>query len=145
MTIKVEIKGNLTKTPELKFTQNSKAVLNLDIASNKRIKNQTTGEWENDGETIYIQATLWENQADAMANLNLQKGTRVIATGELVKRSWQTNDGKSGESLELIYPTVGVIPRTQNQQPQQPQPQWGNQAQQQGNGWNQQQTTQPPF
>lgn len=146
MTTTVTIKGNLAADPDMRFTQDGTAILNLRVASNRHRKNQQTNEWEDDGEPIFYSVALWGNQADATANLNLQKGSRVLVTGSLKKTIW-THNGKQGETLEVLSATVGLIPRSQNTQQQTQQ--WGNQPQQQTqpatSTWGGEVTDQPPF
>ena len=68
--------------PVLRWTQGGHAVLELSIAATPRRKDRQTGEWADDGAPLWINATLWDAEAEAAAEL-LRKGDAVIATGTL--------------------------------------------------------------
>lgn len=79
--------GNLTKDPELKYTNSGRAVSNLRIASSERVRNKDTGEWQ-DGETVFYDIQAWGNLAENVVN-NLRKGDRVVAEGRWMANSWE--------------------------------------------------------
>jgi single-strand DNA-binding protein len=88
------IVGNLVEDPELRFTANGIAVANLRVAVTQRI--QQDGEWR-DGDTSYLKVNVWRGQAEHLAD-SLGKGDRVMVTGRLCQRSWETPRATSGRS-----------------------------------------------
>lgn len=98
--------GNLTADPELKFLQSGTAVANFTIASTPRTYDKTTGEWK-DGETLYLRCSLWREAAENLAG-SLTRGARVIATGKLRSRSWESNDGDKRTTIELEVEEIGA-------------------------------------
>lgn len=99
------IVGNLTADPELRFTPSGGAVATFTIASTPRTFDKTTQEWK-DGEALFIRCTVWRDAAEHAAE-SLTKGTRVIATGRLKSRTWETKDGEKRTNLELDVDEVG--------------------------------------
>lgn len=97
--------GNLTDNPELKYTPNGRAVASFTIADTPRKQNPQTGEWE-DGDTNFQRAEIWNSDAENLAN-SLTKGTRVIATGRLRARNYETKEGEKRTSIELIVDEIG--------------------------------------
>lgn len=96
--------------PVLRWTQGGHAVLELSIAATPRRKNRQTGEWEDDGAPLWINATLWDAEAEAAAEL-LRKGDPVIATGTLALETYTTKNGQPGQKLMLRFPKVAKEPR----------------------------------
>jgi single-strand DNA-binding protein len=86
------IVGNLVDDPELRFTNNGTAVANLRVAVTQRI--QQDGTWR-DGETSFFKVNVWRGQAENLAD-SLAKGDRVMVSGRLRQRSWETPEGRSG-------------------------------------------------
>jgi single-strand DNA-binding protein len=86
------IVGNLVEDPELRFTQNGTAVANLRVAVTQRI--QQDGTWR-DSETSFFRVNVWRGQAEHLAE-SLGKGDRVMVTGRLRQRTWETPRGTSG-------------------------------------------------
>jgi single-strand DNA-binding protein len=104
MTASVTIIGNLTNDPELRFVNSGAAVVNFTIASTPRMKDKS-GEWV-DGETVFLRCTLWRGAAENAAE-SLRKGTRVIATGRLGSRTWETKEGDKRTDLTLEVDELG--------------------------------------
>jgi single-strand DNA-binding protein len=86
------IAGNLVETPELRFTNTGTPVTNLRVAVTQRI--QQDGEWR-DGDTSFFKVNVWRGQAEHLAD-SLAKGDRVMVTGRLRQRTWETPEGESG-------------------------------------------------
>ena len=101
----VTIQGNLTADPELRFTQNGLAVANLTIASTPKVFNKNTNQME-DGEALFLRASVWREFAENVA-ASLHKGTRVIAQGRLVQKSYETKEGEKRTSMELEIDSIG--------------------------------------
>ncbi|RDI65721.1 single-stranded DNA-binding protein [Nocardia pseudobrasiliensis] len=97
--------GNLTADPELRFTAQGQAVANFTVASTPRSFNKTTSQWE-DGEALFLRCTVWRDQAENIAE-SLTRGTRVIVTGRLKSRTFDTKDGDKRTVLELEVDEIG--------------------------------------
>src|SRR5829696_3971789 len=98
------IVGNLVEDPEVRFTQNGIAVTNLRVAVTQRI--QQDGEWR-DGDTCFFKVNVWRGQAEHLAE-SLGKGDRVMVTGRLRQRSWETPEGEKRSVTELEADEVGA-------------------------------------
>ena len=98
------IVGNLVEDPELRFTNNGTAVANLRVAVTQRI--QQDGTWR-DGETSFFRVNVWRGQAEHLAD-SLGKGDRVMVTGRLRQRSWETAEGEKRSVTELEADEVGA-------------------------------------
>jgi single-strand DNA-binding protein len=98
------IVGNLVEDPELRFTNTGIAVANLRVAATQRI--QQDGEWR-DGDTSYLKVNVWRGQAEHLAD-SLAKGDRVMVTGRLRQRSWETPDGEKRSVTEIEADEVGA-------------------------------------
>src|SRR6266545_6532235 len=98
------IVGNLVDDPELRFTGNGTAVANLRVAVTQRI--QQDGTWR-DGETSFFKVNAWRDQAEHLAD-SLGKGDRVMVTGRLRQRSWETPEGDKRSVTEIEADEVGA-------------------------------------
>jgi single-strand DNA-binding protein len=101
----ITVVGNLTADPELRFTQNGVAVANFTIASTPRNFNKQTNEYE-DGEALFLRASVWREFAENVAG-SLTKGSRVVASGILKQRSYETREGEKRSSIELDVQEIG--------------------------------------
>ena len=97
--------GNLTESPSLKFTPSGAAVANFTVASTPRTFNRDTNQWD-DGEPLFMRCTVWRDMAENVAE-SLDKGTRVIASGFLKSRSYQTKEGENRTVMELDVQEIG--------------------------------------
>jgi single-strand DNA-binding protein len=98
--------GNLTDEPEVRFTSNGTAVANFTIASTSRVFDKEADEWR-DGDTLFLRCTVWQQSAENLAD-SLTKGTRVIVSGRLRQRSFETREGEKRTSVELVVGEIGV-------------------------------------
>ena len=98
------IVGNLVEDPEVRFTNNGIAVTNLRVAVTQRI--QQDGQWR-DGDTSFFKVNVWRGQAENLAD-SLAKGDRVMVTGRLRQRSWETPEGDKRSVTELEADEVGA-------------------------------------
>jgi single-strand DNA-binding protein len=96
--------GNLIEDPELRFTNNGIAVANMRVAVTQRI--QQDGEWR-DGDTSFLRVNVWRGQAEHLAD-SLAKGDRVMVTGRLRQRSWETPEGEKRSVAEIEADEVGA-------------------------------------
>ncbi|QHO91046.1 single-stranded DNA-binding protein [Actinomyces sp. 432] len=97
--------GNLTGDPELRFTPSGAAVASFTIASTPRSFDRQAQEWR-DGETLFMRSSCWRDAAENVAE-SLTKGTRVIAQGRLVQRSYTTREGENRTVVELQVDEIG--------------------------------------
>ena len=121
----VSFVGNLGADPELRFTNDGKAVLDFSVAENHS-KRGPGGEWTTTG-TTWWRVSVWERQAEALAN-TLSKGDRVLVVGRSQTREFTKKDGQQGKSLECQASRVGVVPKPPEQGNQQGQSWGGGQA-----------------
>jgi single-strand DNA-binding protein len=101
----ITVVGNLTADPELRYTQNGVAVANFTIASTPRALDRQSGEWK-DGDPLFMRASVWREFAEHVAS-SLTKGARVVATGRLRQRSYETKEGEKRTSIELEVDEIG--------------------------------------
>lgn len=97
--------GNLTSDAELRFTPSGAAVANFTIASTPRFYEKSKQEWV-DGEALFLRCSIWKEAAENVAE-SLTRGMRVIATGKLKQRSYETNQGEKRSSIELEVEEIG--------------------------------------
>jgi single-strand DNA-binding protein len=108
----ITVIGNLTSDPELRFTPSGSAVANFTIASTPRTFDRQSNEWK-DGETLFLRAIVWREAAENVAE-SLTKGMRVIATGRLKSRSYETKEGEKRTVIELEVDEIGPSLRYAN-------------------------------
>ncbi len=101
----ITIVGNLTADPELRFTPSGAAVANFTVASTPRMFDRQANEWK-DGETLFMRCSIWRDAAENIAE-SLHRGTRVIVTGRLKSRSYETKEGEKRTVVELDVDEVG--------------------------------------
>ena len=95
----ITIVGNVTRDPELRYTPSGQANLRLGMAVNRRWQNRQTNEWEE--QVSFFNVVGWGTLAEN-AGESLAKGTRVLVTGRLEQRSYETNDGEKRQVVEVI-------------------------------------------
>ena len=100
----VELIGNITRDPVLRFTPSGAAVASFGLAVNRRWRNQQTNEW--DEQVSFFDVVCWRELAENVAE-SLTKGSRVIVTGRLEQRSWDTDQGEKRSKVEVIADEVG--------------------------------------
>jgi single-strand DNA-binding protein len=105
----VTVTGNLTGDPELRFTPNGLAVASFTVASTTRVLDKTSNEWK-DGDTLFLRCSVWRQYAENVAE-SLTKGTRVIVTGRLKQRSYETKEGEKRTVVEMDVDDVGPVLR----------------------------------
>jgi single-strand DNA-binding protein len=94
----ITVVGNVTRDPELKFLNSGQAAVRLSVAVNRRWQNKQTQEWEE--RVSYFEVQGYGPLAENAAN-SLQKGARVIVTGRLEQRSWETENGDKRSIVEI--------------------------------------------
>lgn len=113
---RIHLTGNLTGDPELRFTQGGKPIARLRVASSER-KRLDDGSW-GDGPTCFLDLTAFDAVAEEAAE-KLVKGSRVIVTGRLQQRDWETKDGEKRTSYDVLVEDIGVVLRARRGGPQQ--------------------------
>jgi single-strand DNA-binding protein len=103
--VTITVIGNLTDDPELRFTPSGAAVAKFRVASTPRFLDKQTNEWK-DGEPLFLACNLWRQAAENVAE-SLQRGTRVIVTGRLRQRSYETREGEKRTVMELEVDEIG--------------------------------------
>jgi single-strand DNA-binding protein len=101
----ITVIGNLTDDPELRFTTSGAAVAKFRIASTPRTLDRASGEWK-DGEPLFLACSVWRQAAENVAE-SLQRGSRVIVSGRLRQRSYETKDGEKRTVYELEVDEIG--------------------------------------
>jgi single-strand DNA-binding protein len=101
----ITVIGNLTADPELRFTPSGAAVANFTVASTPRTFDRQTNEWK-DGEALFLRCNIWREAAENVAE-SLTRGARVIASGRLKQRSFETREGEKRTVVELEVDEIG--------------------------------------
>jgi single-strand DNA-binding protein len=101
----ITVVGNLTADPELRFTPSGAAVANFTVASTPRTFDRQSNEWR-DGEALFLNCSVWRQAAENAAE-SLTRGMRVIVTGRLKARSYETREGEKRTVFEIDVDEVG--------------------------------------
>ena len=134
LTTQITVAGNLTRDPELRYTQGGQQVASFALATTPRSYNKDTKQYE-DGDPLYTTCTLWGKAAENLV-ASAVKGSRLLVSGQLRSRSYESRDGEKKAVTELLVDEVGVsvmftsytrnaqqrssAPATQPQSPAQP-------------------------
>lgn len=102
----IEIIGNVTRDPELRFTASGDAVCSFSVAWSQRRRNQQTGEWE-DGDTSFFDCTAWRQLGENIAG-SISKGDRVIVSGFMKQRSYEDRDGNKRYAWDIQVDECGA-------------------------------------
>jgi single-strand DNA-binding protein len=100
----VTLVGNITRDPELRFTPSGQATATFGLAVNRRWQNRQTQEWEE--ATSFFDIVCWRELAEN-ASESLERGSRVIVTGRLEQRSWETQEGEKRSKVEVQADEIG--------------------------------------
>ncbi|MCB0976048.1 MAG: single-stranded DNA-binding protein [Acidimicrobiales bacterium] len=95
----VTLVGNVTRDPELRYTPNGQTVATFGLAVNRRWQNRQTQEWEE--QVSFFDVKSWATLAENVAE-SVQRGTRVVVTGRLEQRSWETDNGEKRSKIEVV-------------------------------------------
>src|ERR1700758_282597 len=101
----ITIIGNLVNDPELRYTPTGQAVATFRVASTPRYMDRTTNEWK-DGESLFLSCNVWRQAAENVAE-SLQRGMRVIVSGRLRQRQYETKEGEKRTVYEIEVDDVG--------------------------------------
>ena len=106
----ITIAGNLVDDPELRYTPTGQAVAKFRVASTPRFRDSASGEWK-DGDSLFLTCNVWRQAAENVAE-SLQRGMRVIVTGRLRQRSYETREGEKRTVYEVEVDDVGPSMRS---------------------------------
>lgn len=95
----VTLTGNITRDPELRFTPSGQAVATFGLAVNRRWQNRQTNEWEE--QVSFFDVKCWAQMAENVSE-SLTRGSRVVVTGRLEQRSWETDQGDKRSKVEVV-------------------------------------------
>ena len=101
----ITIAGNLVDDPELRFTPAGQPVARFRVASTPRFRDNSTGEWK-DGDSLFLTCNVWRQAAENVAE-SLQRGMRVLVSGRLRQRSYETKEGEKRTVYEVEVDDVG--------------------------------------
>jgi len=101
----ITVVGNLVADPELRFTQAGQPVATFRVASTPRLRDAASGEWK-DGDSLFLTCNVWRQAAENVAE-SLQRGMRVIVTGRLKQRNYETKEGQKRTVYEIEVDDVG--------------------------------------
>jgi single-strand DNA-binding protein len=101
----ITIAGNLVDDPELRFTPAGQPVARFRVASTPRFRDNSTGEWK-DGDSLFLTCNVWRQAAENVAE-SLTRGMRVIVSGRLRQRSYETKEGEKRTVYEIEVDDVG--------------------------------------
>jgi single-strand DNA-binding protein len=101
----ITIAGNLVDDPELRFTPAGQPVARFRVASTPRFRDNSTGEWK-DGDSLFLTCNVWRQAAENVAE-SLTRGMRVIVSGRLRQRSYETREGEKRTVYEVEVDDVG--------------------------------------
>jgi single-strand DNA-binding protein len=104
MSNSITVTGNLTREPEIRYTRDGQASVLLGVAVNRRWQDRETHEWEES--TSFFDVVCWRDLAENVA-MSFTKGMRVMVTGRLEQRSWETELGERRSKVEIVAEEVG--------------------------------------
>ena len=104
----VTLVGNVTRDPELRFIPSGQAVAQFGLAVNRRWQNRQSNEWEE--QTSFFDVKCWAQMAENVSE-SIQRGARVIVTGRLEQRSWETEQGDKRSKVEVVADEVEMTTR----------------------------------
>ena len=100
----VTLVGNITRDPELRFTNSGQPTASFGLAVNRRWQNRQTQEWEE--ATSFFTVVCWREMAENVS-VSLSRGARVVVTGRLEQRSWETQEGERRSKVEVVADEIG--------------------------------------
>jgi single-strand DNA-binding protein len=104
MSNSTTITGNLTREPEIRYTKEGQATTLLGVAVNRRWQDKSTQEWQES--VSFFDVVCWRDLAENVA-LSLSKGMRVVVTGRMEQRSWETDEGEHRSKVEIVADEIG--------------------------------------
>jgi len=101
----ITVSGNVTRDPELRFTPSGQGVASFSVAVNRSWQNRQTQEWEE--QTSFFDVKCWAQLAQNVSD-SLSKGSRVVVSGRLEQRSWETEQGEKRYAFEIVADDVAA-------------------------------------
>ena len=101
----ITISGNITREPEMRYTPSGVSKVSFGVAVNRSWRNQQTQEW--DEQTSFFNVVAWRQLAENVG-ASLAKGSRVVVTGRLEQRSWETEQGEKRSIVEIVADDVSA-------------------------------------
>lgn len=101
----ITVSGNVTRDPELRFTPSGQGIASFSVAVNRSWQNRQTQEWEE--QTSFFDVKAWAQLGQNVTD-TLNKGSRVVVTGRLEQRSWETEQGEKRYAFEIVADDVAV-------------------------------------
>jgi single-strand DNA-binding protein len=95
----VTLVGNVTRDPEIRYTPSGQTVATFGLAVNRRWQNKATNEWEE--QVSFFDVKCWAQMAENVSE-SIQRGTRVVVSGRLEQRSWETDNGEKRSKVEVV-------------------------------------------
>jgi single-strand DNA-binding protein len=105
MSNTITLTGNLTRDPEIRYTNEGQASATFGLAVNRRWQRRGSEEWEE--ATSFFDVICWRDLAENVA-LSLAKGSRAVVTGRLEQRSWENDEGERRSRVEVVADEVGA-------------------------------------
>ena len=99
----VTLVGNVTRDPEIRYTPSGQTVATFGLAVNRRWQNKATNEWEE--QVSFFDVKCWSQMAENVAE-SVHRGTRVVVSGRLEQRSWETDAGEKRSKIEVVADEV---------------------------------------
>jgi single-strand DNA-binding protein len=100
----VTLVGNVTRDPELRFTNTGQANVTFGLAVNRRWQNRQTQEWEE--ATSFFDVVCWREMAENVSE-SITRGSRIMVAGRLEQRSWETQEGDKRSKVEVVADEIG--------------------------------------
>jgi single-strand DNA-binding protein len=104
MSNSTTVTGNLTRDPEIRYTREGQASTSFGLAVNRRWQDRETREWEES--TSFFDVVCWRELAENVA-MSLTRGMRVVVTGRIEQRTWETEDGERRSKVEIVAEEIG--------------------------------------
>ena len=104
MSSTVTLIGNITRDPEMRYTPSGAGTATFGLAVNRRWRDAGSQEWKE--QTSFFDVVCWRDLADNVSE-SVSKGDRIIVTGSLEQRSWETQDGDKRSKVEIVADEVG--------------------------------------
>jgi single-strand DNA-binding protein len=100
----VTIVGNVTRDPEMRYTPSGVAKASFGVAVSRRWQNRTSQEWEE--QTSFFNVVCWREMAENVCE-SIGKGARIVVSGRLEQRSWETENGDKRSVVEIVADDIG--------------------------------------
>jgi single-strand DNA-binding protein len=104
-TNSITISGNITRDPEMRYTPSGVSKVTFGVAVNRSWRNQQTQDWEE--QTSFFNVVAWRQLAENVG-ASLAKGARVVVSGRLEQRSWETDQGEKRSIVEIVADDVAA-------------------------------------